>query len=136
MNTKDHSDKPQQVYVGNLHYDATLDDVRLVFGDASIRIGEIRIVKHQDTGRSRGFAFVDIDPAETLSVEEVVSAMDGALVQGRPIFTSPARPRPERESGGNRNRRSDGDHPNREREDRPRRAARGRRTGASVWNDD
>jgi RNA recognition motif-containing protein len=129
------SNKLQQLFLGNLNYDATLDDIRDTFMDFDISIGEVRIVKDQDTGRGKGFAFVDIDPGEPLSLAEVVSEIDGAKILGRPVRASEARPRPER-GGGDRSDRHDSDPARRnDRHEKPRRPSR-RRTGSSVWGEE
>ena len=89
MNTK--------MYVGNLPFDATEDDLRDLFsqhGDVS----EIAIVMDRETNRPRGFGFVTMaDPA---GMEAAIEALNGYELGGRPLTVNEARPREERPSGG------------------------------------
>jgi RNA recognition motif-containing protein len=84
---------PRQVFLGNVAYDATEDQIKTAFQVLNIPILSVRIVIDQNTGRSRGFAFVDLAPDETRSFEELVQEIDGTLIGGRACRASEANPR-------------------------------------------
>ena len=129
------NDRPQQLFIGNLSYDANETDIRDTFADLNIVIGDVRIVIDNDSGKPKGFAFVDIDPNCALSIEEIASSVNGADIAERPCRASPARPRPERtrtQNGGGPARRN---NDRRAQNERPARSSKGRRMGASVWDD-
>jgi RNA recognition motif-containing protein len=87
------------LFVGNLPYQATEDDLRTHFS----QVGEpTQIVRPLDreTGRARGFAFVEF--AERAVAEEAIKRFDGQLFMGRPLAVSEARAREDRGPGGPR----------------------------------
>lgn len=86
----------RQLFLGNVSYQATIVDIRDTFAALGICIGAVRIGTEQDTGRSRGFAFVDLDPAETRSIDELVSLASGALIRDRPCRVDIANQHPSR----------------------------------------
>ena len=135
------NDNSEQLFIGNLSYDATEGDIEIACGRLNIQIGEIRIVRDRDTGRAKGFAFIDIRQEEPLSLAEIVSCVDGLEILDRPVRASIARPRPEPGAkGADRNpnnrrhtkRDAGGSRAPRERQTR---SGGGRRMGASVWDD-
>lgn len=80
------------LYVGNLPWALTEDEL----ADAFSRLGDVqavRIITDRDTGRSRGFGFVEV---EGVGLQEAIEAMNGFELQGRRLTVGPARPRPER----------------------------------------
>ena len=88
-----------RLFVGNLPYQATEDDLRTHFS----QVGEpTQIVRPLDreTGRARGFAFVEY--AERAAAEEAIKRFDGQLFMGRPLAVSEARAREDRGPGGPR----------------------------------
>ena len=85
-----------KLFVGNLSWsinDAQLEEMFREFGEVTAA----RVITDRDTGRSRGFGFVEID---TPNVAEVISALNGREIEGRPIRVSEAEDR--RESRGPR----------------------------------
>ncbi len=85
----------KNLYVGNLSYSTTSDDLR----DAFAQYGEVtsaQVVMDRDTGRSRGFGFVEM----ASGAEEAIEALNGADLQGRSITVNEARPREDRRGGG------------------------------------
>jgi len=87
------------LFVGNLPYQATEDDLRTHFS----QVGEpTQIVRPLDreTGRARGFAFVEF--ADRANAEEAIKRFDGQLFMGRPLAVSEARAREDRGPGGPR----------------------------------
>ncbi len=84
------------IYVGNLSYRATEEDVRQAFGRYG-QVSGVSIVSDRETGRSRGFAFVEMPDAE-----EAKAAIDGLNQQeiaGRQVTVNEARPREDRPRG-------------------------------------
>jgi RNA recognition motif-containing protein len=85
----------KNLYVGNLSYTTTSDDLR----DAFAQYGEVtsaQVVMDRDTGRSRGFGFVEMADG----ADEAIEALNGADLQGRTITVNEAKPREERRGGG------------------------------------
>jgi cold-inducible RNA-binding protein len=76
-----------RLYVGNLSHDATADGLKAAFSEHG-EVSEVHIVRHRDTGRPRGFAFVTMGTAEQAST--AVTKMNGAVVDGRPLRVNEA----------------------------------------------
>lgn len=89
------------IYVGNLSFRATEDDVRQAFG-AYGEVSSVNIIVDRETGRSRGFAFVEMPNADEANA--AIEALNSQEVAGRRITVNEARPRDERpqRSGGSR----------------------------------
>lgn len=84
------------IYVGNLSYQTTEDDIRQAFA-AYGEVTSASIIKDKFSGESRGFAFVEMpNPAEA---RQAIQAMNGADLGGRALKVNEARPR---EEGGRR----------------------------------
>lgn len=86
----------KRLYVGNLAFSATEDDVRAAF-ETHGEVESVHLVMDRDTGRSRGFAFVEMGDAD--QAEQAIAAMNGADLGGRALVVNEARPRPERSGG-------------------------------------
>jgi RNA recognition motif-containing protein len=88
------------LFVGNLSFQTTEEDLRSLF-EAFGEITRVQLMKDRDTGRSRGFGFVEM--AEDESAEKAMGALNGKEVQGRTLTVNEARPKPERTrfGGGN-----------------------------------
>ncbi len=93
-----------KLYVGNLSYDVTEDDLRDLFAPAG-SIKSVTVIKDRDTGRSKGFAFVEMEtPAEA---QKAISLFNGKEMQERALTVNIARPKEDRpKTGGFDNRRS------------------------------
>jgi len=86
----------KSIFVGNLDFEATESSVRSLFEPYG-QVDRVNIVTDRDTGRSRGFAFVEMaNPAEA---NKAIAALNGFDLGGRQLNVNEARPRPE---GGNR----------------------------------
>ena len=85
MNTK--------LYVGNLSYDATENDLQDLFAPHG-PVTSVDLIMDKATGRSRGFAFVTMETKE--AADAAVQALNGQTVNGRPLTVNEARPREER----------------------------------------
>ncbi len=87
------------IYVGNLAFAATDDDLRSAFeqfGDVS----SVNIIMDRETGRSRGFAFVEMSNSD--QANEAIENLDGKDIAGRNVRVNEARPREPRGGGGGR----------------------------------
>jgi RNA recognition motif-containing protein len=91
----------KRLYVGNLPYSITEDNLCTALEEAGGTVKDIHIVTDRDTGRPKGFAFAEMtNDAEAAAV---IQALDGKEIDGRNLTVNEARPRPER-GGGGRNR--------------------------------
>ena len=89
-----------KLYIGNLEYSVTEEDLGKVFSDKGVTVKEVRIIKDKFSGRSKGFGFAEVDSED--KVQEAISAVDGEDLKGRKLRISQARERAPRE-GGDRN---------------------------------
>ncbi|MBL9078650.1 MAG: RNA-binding protein [Planctomycetes bacterium] len=87
-----------RLYVGNLSFQTTEDSLRAAFEGDGRQVTEVKIMLDRDTGRSRGFAFVEM--ATEQDAQNAIAAMNGADVDGRPLRVNEAQPRQEGSRGG------------------------------------
>lgn len=87
-----------RLYVGNLSYNVTEPELREVFAENGRNVVEVKIVMDRDTGRPRGFAFVEMGSDNEAS--QAIQTLTGREVQGRAINVSEARERTPRAGGG------------------------------------
>lgn len=87
------------IFVGNLSYNTTQDELYEAFA-AYGTVERVNIVKDRDTGKSRGFAFVEMTEAQ--EAEAAISHLNGAEVNGRALNVNEARPKPAGGGGGGR----------------------------------
>ncbi len=85
----------KKLYVGNLNFTTTADDLREAFGQYG-SVTSATVITDRDTGRSRGFAFVEMSDG----AEEAIQALNGQELQGRTLTVNEARPREDRRGGG------------------------------------
>ncbi|MFK7742390.1 MAG: RNA recognition motif domain-containing protein, partial [Planctomycetota bacterium] len=88
----------KRLYVGNLSFQTTEDVLRDAFAADGRQVAEVKIMLERDTGRSRGFAFVEMENDE--DAQKAVDAMNGADVDGRPLRVNEAQPRQDFGGGG------------------------------------
>ena len=86
-----------KLYVGNLPFTATEAEINKLFGGVG-QVSRTSIVTDRETGRPRGFAFVEM--ATDAEAQAAVTALDGQNLGGRQIQVNIARPREERSGGG------------------------------------
>ncbi|HKT10539.1 MAG TPA: RNA-binding protein [Terriglobia bacterium] len=86
----------KNLFVGNLPFTATEDELRGLFS-AFGEVQQVRIMTDRDTGRSRGFAFVEI--ADDEAAAKAVADLNGKDFGGRQLTINEARPKPERRGG-------------------------------------
>jgi RNA recognition motif-containing protein len=80
---------PATLYVGNLAWNVTEDDLAEAFGTCT-RVYDARVIAERFTGRSRGFGFVDVDEHD---VEQVLRVMNDYELKGRKIRVNQAQTR-------------------------------------------
>jgi len=83
------------LHVGNLPFTVTEEELRAVFVPHGA-VQSVNLVTDRDTGRPSGFGFVSLDEA---AAQLALAAVDGQLLQGRPLRVSPAQQR-QRQGGG------------------------------------
>ncbi len=87
------------IFVGNLSYDTTQDELHAAFSEFGA-VERVSIVKDRETGKSRGFGFVEMsDPQEA---ENAISHLNGAKLNGRAMNVNEARPKAAGSGGGRR----------------------------------
>lgn len=85
-----------RIYIGNIPYDVTEDEIRKFF--APREVVEVKIITDRDTGRPRGFGFVELkNPAD---LADAVQQLNGADLGGRAATVSEAKEREQRGGGG------------------------------------
>lgn len=88
-----------KLYVGNLSYNTTEEDLRNLFSSYGT-INSLNIINDRDTGRPKGFGFVEMSSAE--EARAAISGLDSREVDGRQIKVNEANDRPPRQQGGGR----------------------------------
>lgn len=84
----------QKLFVGNLPFKATEEQIRGLFEQHG-EVQSVTLLSDRETGRPRGFGFVEMENAEA-----AVSALNGYELDGRPMKVDVARERPQRSGGG------------------------------------
>ncbi len=87
----------KNVFVGNLDFGATEESLRALFEQYGT-VEKVEIIRDRDTGRSRGFAFVEMPDSE--AADRAIAALNGTNVGGRAINVNEARPKADRSGGG------------------------------------
>lgn len=87
----------KNIFVGNLSFNTSEDELRQMF-EAYGQVDRVTIMTDRDTGRSRGFGFVEMASAE--DGEKAIAALNGSQLGGRTLNVNEARPKTERVGGG------------------------------------
>jgi RNA recognition motif-containing protein len=85
------------IYVGNLSYSASQDDIQEIFAEYGT-VSRVTVPTDRETGRPRGFAFVEME--QESDEDAAIEALDGAEWMGRELRVNKARPREKRGNGG------------------------------------
>ena len=101
----------KKLFVGNLPFSASEEGVRELFVEYG-EINDFAWITDRETGRFRGFCFVEMDQT---AAESAIAALDGQDFDGRSLRVNEAEPRENRSSGGNRGGNSGGGNQNRNR---------------------
>ena len=86
-----------RLYVGNLPFSASEEQVRDLFAQNNRTVHEVKLITDRDTGRPRGFGFVEMGSSE--DADGAIRDLNGFSMDGRPLTVNEAR---ERTGGGNR----------------------------------
>ena len=86
-----------KLYVGNLPFSATDDSLRELFAQSG-SVNSATIITDRDTGRSKGFGFVEMSSDQEVS--DAITKFNGTNFEGRTITVNEARPKAPREGGG------------------------------------
>jgi RNA recognition motif-containing protein len=86
-----------KLYVGNLSFNTSSQDLETMFAEAGT-VQSANIVEDRDTGRSRGFGFVEMSSKE--EAQAAITAFDGKEFDGRSLKVNEAKPRENRNGGG------------------------------------
>ena len=82
---------PKRIYVGNLPFSATDDEIRQLFGEYGT-VDSVNLITDRETGRPRGFGFVEMADGG----DEAIEALNQQQMGGRNLTVNEARPRNER----------------------------------------
>ncbi len=85
----------KNLYVGNLPFNTTADDLREAFSEFGT-VSRAQVISDRETGRSRGFGFVEMEDG----AEAAIEGLNGKEFQGRTLTVNEARPREDRPRGG------------------------------------
>jgi RNA recognition motif-containing protein len=88
-----------KIYVGNISFETTEADLEQAFSQYG-DVKSVNIIKDRDTGRSRGFGFVEMRDGQ--AGQQAISGLNNQQIAGRAVTVNEARPREERRSGGGR----------------------------------
>jgi RNA recognition motif-containing protein len=87
----------KNIYVGNLAWAVTADDLLDLFGQHG-KVARAQVITDRETGRSRGFGFVEME--DDAEAQKAIEALNGFNHNNRPLMVNEARPREERGPGG------------------------------------
>ena len=91
----------KNIFVGNLDFNTSEEELRQMF-EAHGQVDRVSIMTDRDTGRSRGFGFVEMTNGE--EGDKAIAALNGTQLGGRTLNVNEARPKVERGGGGGRDR--------------------------------
>lgn len=89
----------KKLYVGNLSYQTSENDLRQAFEKFG-EVGQVSVITDRATGRSKGFGFVEMQDAG--EADDAINALNGAELDNRTLTVNEARPQEQRSSGGGR----------------------------------
>jgi RNA recognition motif-containing protein len=89
-----------KLYVGNLSFNTSAQDLEKMFGEVGT-VESANLIEDRETGRSRGFAFVEMSSQE--EGENAISVLNAKEIDGRELIVNEAKPRENRGGGGNSN---------------------------------
>jgi RNA recognition motif-containing protein len=87
----------KNIYVGNLVWEASADDLLALFQEHG-RVARAQVITDRETGRSRGFGFVEME--DDAEAQRAIDALNGKPFKGRSLTVNEARPRDDRAGGG------------------------------------
>jgi cold-inducible RNA-binding protein len=84
-----------RLFIGNLSFNVADAQLNELFAELNIQIENIRLMRDQTTGRSRGFAFAELAPGVDMAA--AITQLNGKVLDGRPLTVNEARPQAQRE---------------------------------------
>lgn len=87
----------KKLYVGNLSFQATEEELRNEFENVGIETESVTVVRDRDSGQSRGFGFAEI--RQDGDLERAITSLNGRDIMGRAIVVNEARPKPQNGNG-------------------------------------
>ena len=87
-----------RLYVGNLPFSVDEEQIRQLFGQNNRTVTEVKLITDRDTGRPRGFGFVEMGSSE--DAQGAIDELNGHTLDGRPLTVNEARERTPRGGGG------------------------------------
>lgn len=87
----------KNIFVGNLNFNTSEEQLRAMFATYGT-VERVSILTDRDTGRSRGFGFVEM--TNEAEAEKAIAALNGANLDGRTLNVNEARPKTDRAAGG------------------------------------
>src|SRR5215831_253408 len=105
----------KNIFVGNLNFGSTESSIRSLFEPYGA-VERVSLITDRDTGRSRGFAFVEMP--DSSAAERAIGELNGSELDGRQVKVNEAQPKPQSSGGGFGGRRSGGGPPRQRREPR------------------
>lgn len=88
-----------KLYVGNLSFSTSQEDLEKMFGEVGV-VDSTNIIEDRETGRSRGFAFIEMASKE--AAQDAITKLNGMELNGRELLVNEAKPRENRAGGGSR----------------------------------
>src|SRR2546428_6820804 len=86
-----------KLYVGNLSFDVTDSGLQELFSSKGFQVASARVIRDNESGRSRGFGFVELGPGEDMA--RVIAEVNGLTLEGRALQVNEARPQAPRGGG-------------------------------------
>ncbi|MDD5195646.1 MAG: RNA-binding protein [Candidatus Omnitrophica bacterium] len=91
-------DEEKKLYVGNLEFGVTEEELRKSIEEKGITVKEVKIISDKFTGKSKGFGFAEFETEE--QAQQAIEALDGKELNGRTLRVSKARKMQPRTGGG------------------------------------
>lgn len=89
---------PSKLFIGNLSFSIADAQLNALFAELKIPVADIRLMRDQESGRSRGFAFAELAPEADMAA--AIKELNGKVLDGRPLTVNEARPQVKRDFGG------------------------------------
>jgi RNA recognition motif-containing protein len=89
---------PGKLFVGNISFNVADADLSELCSSLNIKTESVRIMRDMDTGRSRGFAFIELGPE--VDIAAAIEQLNAKVLDGRALTVNEARPQKKREFGG------------------------------------
>ncbi len=87
-----------KLYVGNLSFEVTDSGLQELFSSKGFQVESARVIRDNESGRSRGFGFVELGPSEDMA--RAIAEVNGVSLEGRALQVNEARPQAPRGGGG------------------------------------